>query len=126
MNDKHLLAIGHDRNRSDSCITVWDVEKGLAKDSTQFMGLTETCHSLCWEKSSRILIAGMSQKNIKIFDLRRKFYRLLSFKPIFHIKNFNKLQQKKIQFSHRKHNLHFHNNKNSSWFVHSSKWLLSM
>lgn len=98
MNDKHLLAIGHDRNRSDSCITVWDVEKGLAKDSTQFMGLTETCHSLCWEKSSRILIAGMSQKNIKIFDLRRKFYRLLSFKPIFHIKNFNKLQKKKYNF----------------------------
>lgn len=73
MNDRNLLAIGHDRNRSDSCITIWDVERGLAKDSTQFLGLTETCHSVCWEKNNKVLIAGMSQKNIKIFDLRREF-----------------------------------------------------
>lgn len=31
--DPNLLAIGHDRYRSDSCITIWDTERGLPKES---------------------------------------------------------------------------------------------
>lgn len=70
--DTSLLAIGHDRNRSDHCITIWDTERGLAKDKAM-VGLSETAHSMCWDRQSRILIAGMSLKYIKIIDFRRKF-----------------------------------------------------
>jgi WD repeat-containing protein mio len=95
-NEPSLLAIGHDRSRTDHCIAVWDTERGAPKESSKHflmtlrmnrgflciflfsldilhsMGLSETTHSFCWEKSSRILIAGMSHKYIKIMDFRRK------------------------------------------------------
>ncbi|TMW41145.1 hypothetical protein DOY81_013775, partial [Sarcophaga bullata] len=31
--DPNILAIGHDRYKSDSCITIWDTERGLPKES---------------------------------------------------------------------------------------------
>lgn len=32
-SEPNILAIGHDRNRSDSCITIWDIEHGLPKET---------------------------------------------------------------------------------------------
>uniref|UniRef100_A0A1A9V9G8 Uncharacterized protein n=1 Tax=Glossina austeni TaxID=7395 RepID=A0A1A9V9G8_GLOAU len=70
--DTNVLAIGHDRYRSDSCITIWDIEHGLPKESgPNFFGVSESAHSLCWDKNHRVLIAGMNQKQIKLFDLRQ-------------------------------------------------------
>lgn len=74
--DTNLLAIGHDRNRSDHCITVWDTERGLPKDKAvlNLIGLSETAHSICWDKQYKLLVAGMSHKYIKLMDLRRKYF----------------------------------------------------
>lgn len=71
--ETRLLAIGHDRNRSDHCITVWDTERGVTKENAtlHLIGLSETAHSLCWEKNARILFAGMSHKYLKMMDLRQ-------------------------------------------------------
>ncbi|KAI8126714.1 WD repeat-containing protein mio [Lucilia cuprina] len=70
--DPNILAIGHDRYKSDSCITIWDIERGLPKESSSnFFGLSESAHSLCWNKNHRVLIAGMNQKQIKLYDLRQ-------------------------------------------------------
>lgn len=71
--ETRLLAIGHDRNRSDHCITVWDTERGLSKENATLhvIGMSETAHSLCWEKGGRVLFAGMSHKYIKLMDLRQ-------------------------------------------------------
>lgn len=68
-----MLAIGHDRNRSDHCITVWDTERGSSKENStlHLIGLSETAHSICWEQTSRILFAGMSHKYLKLLDLRQ-------------------------------------------------------
>lgn len=71
--EANLLAIGHDRNRSDHCITVWDTERGVPKEKStlHLIGLSETAHSLCWDKTGRILFAGMSHKHMKMMDLRQ-------------------------------------------------------
>lgn len=74
--DANILAIGHDRHRSDSCITIWDIERGVPKETVNFFGLAEAANSLCWDHDHRVLIAGMSQKLIKLFDLRRKLIQL--------------------------------------------------
>jgi len=76
--DANILAIGHDKHRSDSCITIWDIERGVPKETANFFGLSESANSLCWDHNHRVLIAGMSQKLIKLFDLRRKLYINLS------------------------------------------------
>lgn len=75
--DANILAIGHDRHRSDSCITIWDIERGLPKETVNFFGLAEAANSLCWDHDHRVLIAGMSQKLIKLFDLRRRLHTFL-------------------------------------------------
>lgn len=82
--------MGYDKNKFDHCITVWDFGKGSPSEHCklqikqvvtsfiQFLfpaivnliGLSETAHSICWDK--RTLIAGMSQKYIKMMDLRRE------------------------------------------------------
>ncbi|KAM8717529.1 hypothetical protein ACLKA7_004254 [Drosophila subpalustris] len=69
--DANILAIGHDKHRSDSCITIWDIERGVPKETANFFGLSESSNSLCWDHNHRVLIAGMSQKLIKLFDLRQ-------------------------------------------------------
>lgn len=71
--ETNLLAIGHDRNRSDHCITVWDTERGVPKEKSilHLIGLSETAHSICWDKQGKILFAGMSHKHIKLMDLRQ-------------------------------------------------------
>ncbi|XP_055851690.1 GATOR complex protein MIOS isoform X1 [Episyrphus balteatus] len=69
--EPNVLAIGHDRNRSDCCITIWDTGSGFPKETPQFFGLSESAHSLCWDSNHRALVAGMSQKMIKLFDLRQ-------------------------------------------------------
>lgn len=71
--ETNLLAIGHDRNRSDNCITIWDTERGIPSDKAILhqMGLSETAHSLEWNKYGRVIYAGMSHKYIKIMDLRQ-------------------------------------------------------
>ncbi|XP_065073911.1 GATOR2 complex protein MIOS isoform X1 [Ochlerotatus camptorhynchus] len=69
-----LLAMGHDRNRSDHCITIWDTERGVPNQSSilQLIGLSETAHSICWDKTfPQVMIAGMSHKHIKMMDFRQ-------------------------------------------------------
>lgn len=68
--DKNLLAMGYERNRSDYGILIWDTERSTTNDMGQ-IGLSEAAHSLSWDKQSKCLLyAGMSHKNIKMFDLR--------------------------------------------------------
>lgn len=71
-NETNLLAVGHDRNRSDHCITIWDTERGVPKEKAilHLIGLSDTAHSLCWDKNGRVLFAGMSHKFLKMMDLR--------------------------------------------------------
>ncbi|EDV99338.1 GATOR complex protein MIOS [Drosophila grimshawi] len=69
--DANILAIGHDKHRSDSCITIWDIERGVPKETANFFGVAEAANSLCWDHNHRVLIAGISQKSIKLFDLRQ-------------------------------------------------------
>lgn len=71
--ETNILAIGHDRNRSDNCITIWDTERGVPSDKAivQQLGMSETAHSLRWDKYGRVLYAGMSHKQIKVVDLRQ-------------------------------------------------------
>lgn len=73
-HETNLLAIGHDRNRNDHCITVWDTERGVPKEKSilHLFGLSETAHSMCWDKQNKILVAGMSHKYLKLMDLRRR------------------------------------------------------
>ncbi|XP_053676082.1 GATOR complex protein MIOS [Anopheles nili] len=72
--EPNLLAMGHDRNRSDNCITIWDTERGVPNQSSivSMVGLSETAHSVCWDKTfPQVLIAGMSHKYIKMMDFRQ-------------------------------------------------------
>lgn len=71
--ETNLLASGHDRNRSDNCITIWDTERGVPSEKAilHHIGLSETAHSLRWDKYGRIIYAGMSHKYIKVMDLRQ-------------------------------------------------------
>lgn len=69
--EPNLLAIGHDRNRSDYCITIWDVDRGIPKEPSSLIGLGDTAHSLCWDKINKLLVAGVSQKSIKLYDTRQ-------------------------------------------------------
>ncbi|KAG4079310.1 hypothetical protein HA402_008002 [Bradysia odoriphaga] len=72
-SETNLLAIGHDRNRNDHCITIWDTERGVPTEKSilHLSGLSETAHSLCWDKQNKILVAGMSHKYLKLMDLRQ-------------------------------------------------------
>lgn len=71
--DKNLLAIGYDRYRNDHCITVWDTERGIVREKSivNLIGLSETAHSMCWDRQNRILLAGISHRNLKLMDLRQ-------------------------------------------------------
>lgn len=71
--ETNLLASGHDRNRSDNCITIWDTERGVPSEKAilHHIGMSETAHSLRWDKYSRIIYAGMSHKYVKVVDLRQ-------------------------------------------------------
>lgn len=71
--DANILAIGHDRHRNDTCITIWDIERGVPKETANFFGVGESANSICWDRNHRTVIAGMSQKMIKLFDLRREY-----------------------------------------------------
>lgn len=62
-----LLAIGLDKCRPDNCIKLWDVEHG---GTTSEVGLSDSAHSLCWLNQSKSLLAGMSQKYLKLIDAR--------------------------------------------------------
>ena len=66
----NLLAMGFDKNKFDHSISVWDVSRGAASDTSivNLIGLSESAHSICWDKKN--LIAGMSSKYIKMMDLR--------------------------------------------------------
>lgn len=68
--EENLLAMGFDKNKFDHSISVWDISRGPASDSSivNLIGLSESAHSMCWEKKN--LIAGMSSKYIKLMDLR--------------------------------------------------------
>lgn len=63
--------MGFEKNKFDHCITIWDVGKGAPSESSIIhnLGLAETAHSMCWERKT--LVAGMSQKTMKLFDLRQ-------------------------------------------------------
>ncbi|XP_073956943.1 LOW QUALITY PROTEIN: GATOR complex protein mio [Choristoneura fumiferana] len=86
--ETNMLGVALEKHRSDHCILVWDVTRGMgtSEESLQTdtapptqdasrpiaeMGLSETCHNVAWTNSSnRTLLASMNMKFIKIFDLR--------------------------------------------------------
>jgi len=49
-----------------------DIERGVPKETANFFGVGESANSICWDRNHRTVIAGMSQKMIKLFDLRRE------------------------------------------------------
>lgn len=61
--------MGYERNRSDYCISVWDTEYQNMKEISM-IGLSESCHSICWDKQSTLLYSGISHKHLKCYDLR--------------------------------------------------------
>lgn len=71
IQEPNLLSMGFEKNKFDHGITVWDIGKGAPSELSivNLIGLSETAHSMCWDKKT--LIAGMSQKHIKMFDLRQ-------------------------------------------------------
>ncbi|XP_055386751.1 GATOR complex protein MIOS [Condylostylus longicornis] len=77
--DKNILAIGHDKNRSDYCITIFDINRPQStkdvNNGLNGIGLSDTAHSMCWDKTNRALIAGISQKTIRIYDLRSSSFQ---------------------------------------------------
>lgn len=66
-SERNLLAMGYERNRMDYCISVWDTD---CMKELSMIGLSESCHSVCWDKQSAVLYAGISHKHLKSFDLR--------------------------------------------------------
>lgn len=54
-----LLAMGFEKNKFDHGVTVWDIGRGIPSESSivQLIGLSETAHSMCWDRKT--LIAGM-------------------------------------------------------------------
>lgn len=66
-----LIAMGFDKNKFDHCITCWDLKLGQPTENsiTNLIGLSESAQSMVWH--GRNLIAGMSQKVIKLMDLRQ-------------------------------------------------------
>lgn len=71
--ETNLLAIGYDRTRNDHCITVCDTERGVPNEKSiiQLFGIGESANSMCWDNGCRVLYAGMSQKHLKMMDLRQ-------------------------------------------------------
>jgi len=69
--EPNVLAMGFEKNKFDHCITIWDVGKGAPSEQSIInnLGLAESAHSMCWERKT--LVAGMSQKTMKLFDLRQ-------------------------------------------------------
>ncbi|KAI5637277.1 GATOR complex protein MIOS [Phthorimaea operculella] len=83
--ETNLLASALDKHRSDHCVLLWDVNRGMPEDqpgtstkpATELtkplaeMALSETAHNVSWSHcSNRTLLASMNLKHIKIFDLR--------------------------------------------------------
>ena len=84
------LAAGFDKSRNDPAIMVFDVSRDINSQQQQFslaeqqqsrimprgghtleIAQGETCHSLAWfHENPERLVAGMNQKNLKIYDLR--------------------------------------------------------
>lgn len=69
--EQSLIAMGFDKNKFDHSISVWDIRLGAATENSivNLIGLSESTHSMVWFEKS--LIAGMSQKYIKLMDLRQ-------------------------------------------------------
>lgn len=61
--------MGYERNRSDYCISVWDTEYQNMKEISM-IGLSESCHSVCWDRNATVLYSGLSHKHLKSYDLR--------------------------------------------------------
>ena len=75
------LAAGLEKHRSDFSIIMWDVgqlssfvSKPVEALKPVFeQGLSEVTHSLAWFLSQpKVLVAGMNNKHLKIYDLRGK------------------------------------------------------
>jgi len=63
--------MGFEKSKVDHCISVWDTGLGAPVEGSikNVSGLGETAHSLCWDEM--LLVAGMSQKYIKVIDFRQ-------------------------------------------------------
>lgn len=62
IDEPGLLAMGFEKNKFDHGVTVWDISRGIPSESSivQLIGLSETAHSMCWDKKT--LIAGNFHK----------------------------------------------------------------
>lgn len=73
---------------------------------------------MCWDKNHRVLIAGVSQKQIKLFDLKRKFSKTFC-------ENFrNALTQ--FLYCRGEYYLSVHTNENGARTCCGAKWQLSL
>ncbi|XP_017480098.1 PREDICTED: WD repeat-containing protein mio isoform X3 [Rhagoletis zephyria] len=73
--DHNVLAIGHDRHRSDSCIAIWDIERGVPKDAVSFFGHSESAHyhlQLSWCPTRSSLLTSLQRESpfITLYDIR--------------------------------------------------------
>ncbi|CAG4982501.1 unnamed protein product [Colias eurytheme] len=84
--DPHLLAVGMDKHRADSCILLWDMQtcgteefngesssppSGESSRPVVELCTGEAAHAVAWcGFAPRTLMASMNLKHIKIFDLR--------------------------------------------------------
>lgn len=95
--ETNLLASGYEKHRSDHSILIWDVMKGPSDSrmygsyssvygiqNTEFVkpimeiGLSDMAHSIAWfNQSPHKLVVGINNKNLKIIDLRGKYFVLI-------------------------------------------------
>ncbi|XP_041979444.1 GATOR complex protein MIOS [Aricia agestis] len=74
--ETNLLAVGMEKHKTDNCIAVWDVQMGSDEFPTAStpvieVGMGESTHSVAWcGFAPRTLLATVSLKQIKLFDLR--------------------------------------------------------
>ncbi|XP_043215584.1 GATOR complex protein MIOS-A-like isoform X2 [Amphibalanus amphitrite] len=80
-NGSNLLAVGLDKHRNDSSIFVWDATGAPGQLSSSRLGMepakpyleignSESTSSLAWFKQPKVLVAGMNNRTLKVFDLR--------------------------------------------------------
>nr|XP_032517261.1 LOW QUALITY PROTEIN: GATOR complex protein MIOS-B [Danaus plexippus plexippus] len=75
-SEGHLLVVGMDKHRSDSAVLLWDVQAGAGDDFTESgplsaAGAGEAAGCVSWcGFAPRTVLASMTSKHIKIFDMR--------------------------------------------------------
>lgn len=103
--ETNIIAVGLEKHRQDHSVLLWDIMKcpvgndmngssrlavntvasavELARPVAEF-GISDSTHSLAWfHMNSKVMAVGMNMKNIKLVDLRGKYYALFIKAPVF-------------------------------------------